>query len=367
MTDQPSPIIDFFTRNRQDVQKIIDTSFWRLMEDLAPIDKVMPIRDYLTRKLLLMKFGHHKPTVASIVSEEQDIPATRVKAELDENLFNNLKLGKKLLFTARHFELMFEMRNYLAAGGPTANQMAAQIEKYFFGLAADLVPTVIEKATVLAFKVATTGRCIYEDPLTGGKVELTYPGLISAHLPNALTGNARWSQAATCTPLANLEAHARTYYDNLGYFPAIVIMHWATMRQVADSNELRIAKMRAAGNADADPTTTGLYIEDDEAIAYIKQRTRAREVLLFDSMYTEELKNGDQVDRKFLDDDTYFFAAEDQFERAFVPTVEKDFQQGIYYTTEVVSKAPRREHAIAVGNVIPFCADPRRIAARKVA
>lgn len=362
-----SLIIDFFTRQKRDVDKIVDTTFWRLMESTAAIDNLMPIIDYINRKILVMKFGHNKPTIASIVAEEQDIPATRPKAELDENLFSNLKIGKKLLFTARHFELMNEMQLYLSSGSPNAAAMANQIEKYFFGLAADLVPTVIEKATLLTMKVATTGSCTYDDPLTGGKVRLTYPGLISAHLPAPLTGNARWSQAATCTPLANLETHARAYYDNLGFFPPTVVMRWATMRQVADSNELRTAKMRAAGNSDEAPATTGLYIEDDEAIAFIKQRTRAQNVVLFDAMYSEELKNGDQVDRYYLDENTYFFAADGQFERAFVPTVEKDFQPGIFYLTEVVSKAPRREHAIALGNGVPFCADPRRIAARKVA
>lgn len=360
-------IIEFFNRRKRDIDKIVDTTFWRLMETSAAIDPIMPVKDYLNRKILLMKFSHNRPTIASIVAEEQDIPATRPRATLDENLFSNLKLGKKLLFTARHFELMFEMQNYLAAGGPASAQMATEMEKYFFGLSADLVPCVIEAMTVLTFKVATTGTCIYTDPLTGNKVELTYPGLISALLPAALTGNNRWSQPATCTPLANFEAHARAYYDNFGVFPPKVVMRWNNLRQVADSNEVKVAKLRMMGADGPTPDTTGLYISDQEAIDLIKQRTRTNEVVVFDAMYSDENTAGDITDHYYLDDNTYFFASDGQFERAFVPTVEKDFQPGIFFVAEEVNKAPRREHAIAMGNGIPFCADPRKIASRKVA
>jgi hypothetical protein len=220
---------------------------------------------------------------------------------------------------------------------------------------------------VLAMQIATTGECVYTDPLTGAEVALEYPGVIPGLLPAALTGNARWSQPATCTPLANLEAHARVMYDELGRFPIKIVLRWNMIRQIADSEEAKVAVLRKIGADGPTPQTSGMYLKDQQVIDLIIERTRAQEVITFDAMYSEDDAAGTVTDRYYLPDNTYFFGADGQFERAFVPTVERDFQSGIYFGAEVKNKAPRREEAVALGNGIPFTADPRYIASRRVA
>ncbi|PZV19203.1 MAG: hypothetical protein DCF22_00615 [Leptolyngbya sp.] len=362
-----SSIVELLSRKKRDVDKIVDITFFRMLEEVSAIASIFPITNYVDREILLLKFKHNRPTIGSIVAEDQDIPATRPRSELREELFSNLKIGKKLLFLERDFELMFKMKTYLGMTGAVQTQVAAEIEKHFFGLTADLVPSVIEKLTVLAFQVATTGACIYTDPLTNARVALTYPGTLATLLPAALTGNARWSQPATATPLTNLEGHATAHYDVLGSFPQKIIMRWSNLRQVANSVEAKTAVMRRSGADSTTPDTTASYITDALATDLILERTRAKELILFDAQYSEESASGVITDKYYLDDNTYLFARDGQFERAFVPTVEKDFASGIFFVAEQTSKSPRREHAIAVGNGIPFVSDDRYIAARKVA
>jgi hypothetical protein len=362
-----SLIIEFLSRRKREIDEIVNLTFWRLMEGTGAIDSIMPVRDYVNSKILLMQYSHNQPTVASVVAEEQDIPATRPRMALSEQIFSNLKVGKKLIYTARHFELMREMQLQIAAGGSAAAEAQQALEKFFFGEAADLVPSVVQRMTVLTFQVALTGACLYTDPLTGARVELTYPGTLPALLPAALTGNARWSQAATCTPLANLETHARAMYDALGRWPQKIILRWNMIRQIADSNEAKIAVLRRSGADSTTPDTTGMYLEDGQVIDLILQRTRASEIVTFDAMYSEEDAAGAITDRYFLPDNTYLFAMDNQFQRAFVPTVERNYQPGIYFGAKVVEEAPRREQAIALGSGLPFTADPRYIASRRVA
>jgi hypothetical protein len=348
------------------VAQIVDQTFFRLLETTTLIDQLMPSRNYVDRKLLLLKLVRHKPTVASIVAEEQEIPPSRPRAQLSEELLGNLKLGKKLEFKARDFELMYDLMRYARESGSRGAQMETEIKKHFFGLVADLTPPIFEKMTVLSFKIATTGGCTFTDPLTGARVELTYDDTIANHFPAALAGNNVWTNPAS-TPLANLEKHARDYFNNLGMWPQRVVMRFNMLRNIADTNEAKTAWMRSIGADSAAPDLAGVYLSDEQTIDLIKRRTRSSTVELIDIQYSEEQENGDIIDKYFLEDNYYFFAKDGMLERAFVPTVEKDFQPGVFLHSKVVEEAPRRERSVSVANGVPLVIDPRYLAARKVA
>jgi len=356
--------VEFFQRRKREIDRIVDQTFFRLLEGTDGILRYIPRTNYVNRKLLAARFSGSRPTMASIVAEEQEIPASRPRMQLDEDLMSNCKVGKQIIWKAKDFELMHEMQLLLAGGGQAA---AAAIEKHYFGTVADLVPACYDKALFLAMKVATTGSCVYTDPLSGARIEYTVPGTISALLPAALTTGARWSQPTTCTPLANLEAHARSCYDQFGIFPQAVAMHWDNLRQIADSNEAKIAKLRTAGADSTTPDVTGMYLEDDEVIAMVRQRTRAQEVFLFDAQYSEELANGTENEDFFLPENYYTFLWQGNLEQAFVPTVERSFQPGIYTNTRQINDAPRVERSVAVANCVIAAWDGRKIAARRVA
>lgn len=360
-------VVEYLTREKRKVDKIVDKTFFRLLEGTAAIDALMPRRNYVDRSLLILKMVNHKPTIASLVAEEQEIPASRPQAQLTEDLLSNCKIGKQIIWKARDFEMMQKMKMMVGQMGDLGEQVIAGLEKHYFGAVADLVPSINEKALVLTMRVATGQTATFTDPLSGSKFTLAYPDTIAAHLPAALTGNARWSQPLTATPLQNLEDHATAIYNNLGMWMPTIVMHFSTLRQIANTAEAKIAALRMMGADASDPATTGFYLSDQAVMDLIMQRTRCTKVELFDAQYSEEAANGTITDKYFLDDNYYLFSKPGYIEQAFVPTVEKNFASGIYQNSRVLNDAPRVERSVAVGNMIPACFDPRCLAARRVA
>jgi hypothetical protein len=357
-------IVEFLGRNTRTITQIVDQTFFRLLEPMTLIDQIMPSTNYVARELLILKLVRHRPTVASIVAEEQEIPPSRPRAQLNEELLGVLNLGKKLEFKARDYELMYDLMRYAREAGARGAQMEAELKKHFFGLVADLIPPIYEKMTVLSLKIATTGSCVFTDPLTGARVDLSYDDTIANHFPAALAGNNVWTNVAS-TPLANLEKHARDYFNNLGMWPQRVVMRFSMLRNIADTTEAKVAWLRNNGNSADDPT--GVYLSDEQVIDMVRRRTRCQSVDLLDIQYSEEQEDGTIVDKYFLEDNYYFFARDGFLERAFVPTVEKDFAGGVFLNSKVVEEAPRRERSVAMANGVPMVADPRYLAARKVA
>jgi hypothetical protein len=360
-------IANYLNRNTRTIAQIVDQTFKRLLEPISPLDSVMPIANYMDRMLLLIKYKAHRPTIAQVVAEEQEIPPTRPRATLDEQTVGNLKLGKKIVWKARDYELLERLSVLASQSGPRGAQMEIEIQRVFFGLVADLVPAITESLTVRALEIATTGSSIFTDPLTGARVNISYtvdPNLVKTAQPAAAR---RWT-AATATPLTDLQTHSEAYYANLVEWPQKIFMHFNNLRHVANTDEAKIAYLRMQGTALATPDTTGIYLKDEQVIDLIKTRARCQEVVLFDAQYSEEVEaGGDPVDRPFLTDNFYFFAKDGYMERAFVPTVEKNFMPGIFQHTKVVEEAPRQERSVAVANCVPFCADERYIAAARVA
>lgn len=358
--------VEFFNRKRRAITRIVDETFFRLLEPTAPIERLYPRTNYVERELLLLKFKGHRPTVASVVAEEQEIPSSRPQLGMNEEDLSNCKVGKRLTWKAKDFEMLRKMQ-MLFQGTGQSQQAAAAIQKHYFGQIADLVPAVNDKGLMLTLMVAATGKCDFIDPLTEARFLLEYD-VPASLLPAPLTGNARWSQGtqAACVPLDNFEALARAHYDINGSWAPNVTMHWHNLRQVADANSTKIAKLRKSGADTTNPDVTGLYINDDEAMDMIKERTRATEVIIFDAQLSEEQKNGTIVDKYFLPDDYVVLSTPGTVEQAFVPTVERDFQSGLYTNTKQVNDAPRVESSVAVGNFIPAVFDRRKICARKV-
>ena len=96
-------IVNFFTRETRTIAKIVDTTFFRLAESTAALDKLIPLKNYADRDLLMLRIKG-KPSAASVIAEDQEVPVTRSRATLSEDILGNLKLGKQYVFTARDFE-----------------------------------------------------------------------------------------------------------------------------------------------------------------------------------------------------------------------------------------------------------------------
>lgn len=360
-------ITDFLNQNSRTVNRISDESYFRLTEDNDGIAGVIPSVNYDDRDLLLLKMQTTPPTIANIYAEEQELLNSRVQMQLTTEALSNCKIGKQYTWKARDFEQMDKLERLMRSYNGATNGVAEAIEDYFFGRAEQLVPAIDQRATLIAITTMTTGSATFTDPLTNARYSLSYT-ITAALNPPALTGGARWTVPATANALGDLQAHAELFFDRFGYYPRTVVMRSQMIRDIAAQVSTRLALAQKAGNlvleGQAPPIAS--FIEDAAIIELIKERTRCNDVVLFDGIYAEEDAQGNITLRYYLPSNTYFFSEPDLVEKAYVPTVEKDFAPGVFTLAEVVSRLPRVERVAAVVNVIPAVFDARKLAARRV-
>lgn len=344
--------------------RIIDETFHKLMLGTADLDRQMPATSYADSDLLIMRMDKSRPTIASLIAPEAEVPIQRARVQLSSERMGELKVGKQVVWKENDYKML---RKISQTDMPIEVRQA--IERQMFQVGADMIPSIYEKATMLTIKIATTGQCVFVDPLTKVRVELSYSALTDPSLMLApLTGNARWTQPATANGLTDLEGHARAFYDRFGYYLPEITLRDRAIQDLKAQTSVRRALLARRGATQIDAgVIADLYLEDAEVIDLIKQRTKCTAVTIVDSMYSEEQENGSVVDKYFLDDNTYYFSEPRFIERAFVPTVEKNFAPGIYTRTKELNDAPRSERTVAVGSFVPFAADARKLAARKVA
>jgi len=363
-------IIEYLNRNPREITEVVDQTFFRLLESTAPVERFFPVVNYTTREALVARMSRKKMPMAQLLAPDQEVQAIRPQVTMIEVTQSNVKVGTKLYWTESDFIMMHNLQMQMAGGGPGRAIAEQAIKDHFFGTVQELVPSVYEKSLYLVMsKLASIGQCNYTDPISGYKIAID-AAVPTGHIAATLTGGDRWSEAATCNPLANLAAHAEAIYNGTygtGRFPMAVIMHRTDLRRIADSTEAKTAILRKAGADSTTPAVTGMYLNDDTVIELIKERTRASEVIVFDAQYTAEAADGTQTNGYFLPDDYYQFVyVEGNIERAFVPTVERDFAPGLYTLNDFDSKLPRREFSAVAGNFIPYVKDERLIGSRNV-
>lgn len=368
--------IEFFNRRKTKVDELVNRTFFRLLEDTTPVDALFPSQNYADMSLLIMEITRSRATMANILSEGQEIPATRQNISVVERTLKASYFGKKILWTDRDFEMLAKLENAIAAGQGSSAFVQA-IEQDYFKLMMDIVPSIYERALFFALQAATGQAIDYTDPLTNAKFTLSYTGTINAHLPAALTGNARWSQATTTTPLTGMQNLTETVYGNLGMWMDTAIMHWANLRQLANSNEAKLAKLQRGGATIASTDTNyqtvlnSTYVSDDEAISLFKERTRTNDVVLFDAQYTEEAADGTTtVTGEFLPANYVVFTNSrmPSVKRAFLPVQDAsgNFIQGVSTVTKNNADIPYREWSTAVGACVPLVTDARYLVAQRV-
>lgn len=365
----PLSFVEFFEgthygNNQRQSNVIVDETFFRLMEGTSTIERLIPATSYVNSKILLSRMSYSRPTIASIVAPEQEIPNQSSRMTLDSERIGKLKIAKQRIWKENDYEMLRELDSL-----PASSEIAMAIKKHFLGTPAELTDSIYEKSIMLAIKIAITGECIFEDPLTGAEVELSYNDRTFADLmPAPLTGTNVWTDTANAQGLVDLELHARAHFDRFGMYASDLTMREPMIRMLKFQDSVKVAALarRGASQRDAE-IVESLYLADQEVIDLIKDRTKAQNVETFDAMYSEEQADGAVIDRYYLDDNYYFFSMPGNIERAFIPTVERNFQAGIYTRTKEISDAPKIERTVGVGNCAPFCRDARKLAARRVA
>ncbi|MGL5925546.1 hypothetical protein [Chroococcidiopsis sp.] len=364
-------IIDWYSRNTHKVQKIVDLSFFRLLEsDTSVFADLAPIVDYVDVMLLIMKFSKSKPTIASLVSDEQELPTGRARIQISEEALTEARFGKQYVFKNNDFKAFKRLEDAIRRA--ESAELVDAFEGVFLGLAEDLAPAIVEKMTVLLMDVLTTGSCNFVDPLTGVRFQLAYPDTIATGPNQLLFTDAPVAGTQVNNPAANslaqLDAHAMAYYNNFGVFPSRIYLRWTNIRDIAAQTSTRLALSQRNGYSIASTDTASLnavYVEDEQVTDLISQRLRGAEVKLLDAMYSEENEAGVVTDKYFLSDNFYFFGEPGMAERSFVPTPEKMFEKGIYVGAKDIDDAPRIERLAGVGAGIPTVFDSRKLAARR--
>jgi len=368
--------------NRQDIANsiriLVDQTNVLLMDtEAVPIlDRVIAPKFYADTNLLLNRIKTHRPTVGTLVSKDAEIPPSKPRMTLTEDVLKDSRIGKKYQYGSETLALIRKL-NMMA--GNNAVAFADVVRKHFFGEISALIPAIQDKARLLSTQIALTGSCNFSDPISKVQFSVSYT-TVASHVPSALTGNARWNQVTTCHPLDDLRDHAEIVYydpaggnDNLGRFPDYVFMNRVNLRRIADSDQGKLAYLLKNGVGTTSQDLTAVYVPDQAIKAIIGERVNPRSpatVVEIDAMISEEQADGTIQDKYLMavngSTDYYFFAWDGYIERAFVPC-EEDGTSGIFIVSgEKKDDIPFKTWTTAVANYMPIVLDPRQICSRKV-
>ncbi|MGL5076110.1 MAG: hypothetical protein ACRDBG_09770 [Waterburya sp.] len=362
-------VLDFYSGQREKITKIVDTTLEGLLGDQDNVfSTIAPVQNYADAIMLIVKFSRSRPTIASLVGDEQELPTGRARIQITEEMLSEARIGKQHVFTNNDFKAMKRLEQALQNNLST---QARELRNLFFGIAGDLAPSIVEKVTVLLMEVLTKGSCNFIDPITEVRFNLSYPDVLTSGINQLMfTANPAapdaWNVPTTGNAFRDIDNHAQAYGRVFGDgVPIKMYIRKSAMLDIRAQAATRqfIASKRGYGATAAD--LANIWIENEEIIEEIERRLNGGKVTFLESMYSSEDAQGSISDNFFLADNTYFFAEDKIGERAFVPTPEKDFAQGIYVNAKQLDDAPRKERIAGVGSAIPAIWDARKLAARK--
>jgi hypothetical protein len=361
-----SNIVQFYNRAPRIVNEIIDKTYFQLNLGEDPLARFFPLVDYATMKLLLLDIIR-KPTVASIVTGA-DIPATKPITTIDERIFSRMGVGKKYEFDDKDMDAMREMDLYLSSQAGLGTAIVEQLKGYFWGLLADLPVAIRRKQYVIMMQLVTYGSSSYVDPLTNVPVTINYGDTDSTILLSALAGGNTWNNT-TATGLFCLQNHANAYYRLFGKFPDAMMLRRDNYLQLQAQDYTKTAYV-ARNSINVDTTSiNGVFVEEDALADLIKQRTKVKDVIIFDTQYYEENKNDpmNPTMGHYLPDNYYVFLDEGNYTIAGVASPEKNYQPGVFTMAKVVEDAPIKQVLLGYQRCIPVIKDSRKLASCKVA
>jgi hypothetical protein len=381
-------IVELINSQMPTVQTTVDLTLSRTSSTGAQIidgnpdpalDMFFPIVSYQDSQIALLKFRNYKPTIASVVATDGEIPNDRDRLTITQEMLGNLKLAKGRIFTEEDFDLA-RRAEMLANSGQSA--AAEAIRDNFLAVPGLLGRSVVNLHTVLSLRVAVAGQCLFTDTTTGIPALLDYTTQIpSGHLADTLTGNNRWSQSATATGVQNIVDHMTAVYASIKRFPPYIVMGLTeaiNLRNQAATKEV-VARMKGMitelGTVDAAALAAMPAPSLEEIGMAVSNRLLGSggtpgtvQIIISDAIYYERGSgvNG-TVEKSYIPAGYYFFAWPNYIERALVPSAVNDFAgAGLVTTTDIVSKDPRQEKVAVSARGLPLVPDPRLIAARNV-
>jgi hypothetical protein len=374
-------IYEYFERRdrKAEAQKIVNQTQVDLLEETpAGFDAIFKAQFYPDPDMALIKVEGHRPTVATIVSDDAEIPVSRERMTLTEDMIKDMRLVKSYAWTGKELKMFQKMQQ-----SDISAELKLIYEQHFFGTIRSLPVAIQDKSKMLAVPVGLKGALTFSDPISGIPYEIDYTGYtVAEHMPAALAGNARWNQPTTCTPLQNLRDHSDAIFQTssrpLRKRPKYILMNYAVFLLMRECNEVKLEwlTMKGIGISDT-PVLTGVKVPDDDLKAMISKLVNPDtgcEVVIMNSEISEEQANRTIVDKPLFQADGstnwYMFGWDGMIERAFFPSTEaflSGSSAGIFILNgQRVDKHPFRYWVEASANYMPLVPDPRMLAARKV-
>lgn len=389
-------IIELLQKRSSDITKIVNLTIQRvseggvLYEEGSPdpvLMKMLPMMQYSTPELFMLKFKRNRPYLASVVAEGQDIPRDREVLQLSLEELGRFKLAKGRVFTEEDFNTLYRAQ-MLRSQGPGGQAAANEIEEHYLKQPSMLVSGVMYRGFDLTLQCAVLGAVNYVDGRTGANVNLSYRNQIpSGHLAPTLTGNATWDNSATANGIQDIVDHLDVIYNGdsgagetgLKRYPPQLWMgatEWANLRNQQSTREIVYRGrgiLTEVGAADpsalanlSPPTTQEVADQISIRLSQSNGSPGNVEIRVTDAVKYQLNADGTVDQSPYFPSGYYAFMWPNMGEVAVLPSATNDFAGGITTSTDVIKKDPRTEEATASGNVVPFIMDPRMVASRNV-
>lgn len=331
--------------------------------------------------LAWMKIKEYRPTLAHVRGMEGEVLTERDRFDLTVEEMGSFNVSTGVVWTEADYKLIRELQQIAASAGKGTEAYRAIID-HFLTVPATLTARILRTWLMLACRVATIGKTSYTDPKSGITIEVDYTSKIPAgFLAAAKTGNARWSQLATSTPLVDLADHLNVVYgatpdSGVKTFPEAIAMSrsMADNLRNAAATKLDFARLRGLDTATANLPVPTL----EECRTLLAQKLTSTpaasvpELIVTDAIYYSIDIAGTRTSSPFIPADYYVFLWRGVVEAARVPTLTSQVL-GIPETQGVAIVNKRPENDIPVhGSLLADSAgmilvtDPRFIASRNV-
>lgn len=314
-------------------------------------------------------------SIASLTPKGGEIPTTSM-GELLKVDGGMAKMTLSHIYDEHTMEKMIKLRN--------ATVLPDMFVDLIFGNVNDLQTKIFKLGNVLTAQAWYQGRVLFTDPRTGVSLDIqydTWPALF----PAPLQGGACWDQHDTATGIQDLIDHSLAFYKINGYYPACykmsidLINH--LLRQRSTTNFAQ-----SMGLINSNPNSgSSLPVRVTRKILkqMCDETPELPNIEQWDAQYELEVEPGVSERYPYLPSHSYCVVQPKSIERLWGLTIESGMGQkgfgtrhrtnthkpkgGVFLkANEDLRLSPPECRAFGVGRMIPFNADGRRLAGRKV-
>ncbi|ACC81159.1 hypothetical protein [Nostoc punctiforme] len=349
----PNKEIRLKTEGKQPDMKLLDQ--YIIPDEYAPMEMTDDFRvlEYMIERNM---------AIASIIATGQEIPQTRAGrlTKIEGSSFGKIAISH--IFNEEDEIRMMELAQM--------QNMPRYFVDLLIGTVDSLQPRVVKTANVLWWQTVTTGLCDFTDTRSGSRFRLQYntePTLFPAPLTGNTLGSAIWTDATNANGIDNLQRHARAFYDLNGYYPDETVLSQDLMDNLLRQQSTRNYAL-GLGIINNVPGSSVQAMVGQTILEKITTELKIPKLRVSDAQYEIEIAPGQNIRGRYFPNDTYVFLTKGMSKRLFGPTIEAKGKPGIFIKSEETLKSsPPESRSYAVGRMIPWIAQPKQLAARKVA